>query len=93
MHFTNTQILNTLIAIQALVTLLIAIRAFTFYFRTRSDVLLILGLAMGIIAIGGITNIIDDPFLGANPTYNTLWFRHIGQTVAFLLVFLASLGG
>jgi hypothetical protein len=93
MHFTSTQITDALIAIQAFITLLIAIRAFSFYFRTHSDVLLILGLSMGIIAIGGITNAIDDYFLGANPIYNTLWFRHIGQTVAFLFIFLASLGG
>jgi hypothetical protein len=46
---------------------------------------------MGMIGIGGVTGIIDDPFLNANPTFNTLWFRFIGQIVGFFFIFLASL--
>jgi hypothetical protein len=91
MHLNPQQITNILLAIQALITLLIALRAFKFYFRTHSTILLTLGLSMSIIAMGGITGIIDNPFLHANPTYNTIWFRYIGQAVAYLFIFLASL--
>ncbi len=91
MILNSREITNILIAIQALVTLLIAIRSFVFYFRTRTDALLTLGLSMGIIGIGGLTGVIDDPFLNANPTYNTVWFRFIGQIIGFLFIFLASL--
>jgi len=84
-------ITNILIAIQAVITLLITFRSFTFYFRTRTGALLTLGLAMGVIGIGGVTGVIDDPFLHANPTYNTVWFRFAGQIVGFLFIFLASL--
>ncbi|QBD81827.1 hypothetical protein EPA93_39985 [Ktedonosporobacter rubrisoli] len=93
MHLTSRDLTNLIIALQAVISLLIAIRAFSFYFRTRSTALLALGLSMGIIAIGGITGVIDDPFLNGNPTFNTIWFRHIGQTAAYAFIFLASLGG
>lgn len=91
MILSSREITNILIAIQALITLLIAIRSFTFYFRTRTDALLTLGLSMGVIGIGGLTGLIDDPFLNANPTYNTVWFRFVGQIVGYLFIFLASL--
>jgi hypothetical protein len=93
MHLNSQQITDLLIGVQAVITLLIATRAFSFYFRTRSDVLLSLGLAMGIIGIGGVTGVIDDPFLKGNPTFNTIWFRHLGQVFGYLFIFLASLGG
>jgi hypothetical protein len=91
MNLNSQQITTILLAIQAFITLLITLRAFRFYLRTRSNILLTLGLSMGVIAAGGITGIIDSPFLHDNPTYNTIWFRYIGQAVAYLFIFLASL--
>lgn len=91
MVLSSREITNILIAIQALITLLIAVRSFTFYFRTRTDALLTLGLSMGVIGIGGLTGVIDDPFLNANPTFNTVWFRFIGQIVGYLFIFGVSL--
>ncbi len=91
MDLNSQQITNILLAIQALITALITLRAFKFYLRTRSNIFLTLGLSMAVIAIGGITGIIDSPFLHDNPTYNTIWFRYIGQAVAYLFIFLASL--
>lgn len=93
MHLNSQQITDILIAIQAVITLLIAGRAFTFYRRTRSDVLLSLGLSMAIIGIGGVTGVIDDPFLGGASIWNTIWFRHLGQVAGYLFIFFASLGG
>jgi len=86
----SKQITDVLLAIQATITLLISVRAFYLYTRTRSDALFSIGLSMGVIALGGICGLIGDTIL-VSPYFNTLWFRYIGQTVSYLFIYLASL--
>ena len=86
----SKQITDLLLAIQATITLLISIRAFYLYSRTRSDALFSIGLSMGVIALGGICGLIGDTIL-VSKYFNTLWFRYIGQTVSYLFIYLASL--
>jgi hypothetical protein len=86
----SKQITDILLAIQATITLLISVRAFYLYSRTRSDALFSIGLSMGVIALGGICGLIGDTIL-VSPYFNTLWFRYIGQTVSYLFIYLASL--
>jgi hypothetical protein len=50
----SKQITDILLAIQASITLLISVRAFYLYSRTRSDALFAIGLSMGVIGLGGI---------------------------------------
>ena len=87
----STQITDILITIQAVITLLISLRAFTLFAKTRDDMLFSLGLSMGVIALGGIVGLISDIFLAG--AFNTFWFRYIGQTVGYLFIFLSSLRG
>ena len=85
----STQITDLLLVIQAAIVLLIAIRAFYLYFQTRSAILFTLGLSMGVIAIGGIAGLIGDILLKGS--FNTFWFRYIGQTVSYFFIFLSIL--
>jgi len=86
----SKQITDILLAVQATITLLISVRAFNLYSRTRSDALFAIGLSMGVIGLGGICGLIGDTLL-VSPYFNTLWFRYIGQTVSYLFIYLASL--
>jgi len=86
----SKQITDILLAIQASITLLISVRAFYLYSRTRSDALFSLGLSMGVIGLGGICGLIGDTIL-VSKYFNTLWFRYIGQTVSYLFIYLTSL--
>jgi hypothetical protein len=86
----SKQITDILLAIQATITLLISVRAFYLYSRTRSDALFSIGLSMGVIALGGICGLIGDTIL-VSKYFNTLWFRYVGQTVSYLFIYLASL--
>ena len=56
----SKQITDILLAIQATITLLISVRAFYLYSRTRSDALFSIGLSMGVIGLGGICGLIGD---------------------------------
>jgi hypothetical protein len=85
-------LINMLLVIQLIVTLLIAIQAFYQYFQTKGDVLFSLGLSMSVIALGGITGLLENTLLAASP-FNSLWFRYIGQTISYLFILLMSLRG
>lgn len=87
----STQITDLLLIIQAAITLLISMRAFYLYNRTRSDSLFSLALSMGVIGVGGVIGLIGD--ISFNGTYNTFWFRYVGQTVSYLFIFLSTLRG
>src|SRR5713101_4897574 len=65
-------------------------RAFYLYSKTRSDTLFIVGLAMAVIALGGVTGVIGD-YLITSGAFNTFWFRYIGQIVSYLFIFFISL--
>ena len=88
----SKEITDLIIAIQAVITLFISLRAFYLYFKMRSDTLFIVGVSMAVIGIGGITGLIGD-FLLTGSAFNTFWFRYIGQTVSYLFIFLISLPG
>ncbi len=86
----SKQITDILLVIQATITLLISLRAFYLYSRTRSDALFSVGLSMGVIALGGLTGLLGDTLL-AKSGFNTLWFRYIGQTVSYFFIYLTAL--
>jgi hypothetical protein len=88
----SKEITDLIIAIQAVITLFISLRAFYLYFKMRSDTLFIVGLSMAVIGLGGITGLIGD-FLITSSAFNTFWFRYIGQTVSYLFIFFISLPG
>lgn len=87
---TSKEVTDLLLVIQATITLLVSVRAFSSYRYTRSPVLFSIGLSMGIIALGGIVGLLGDTLL-ASSLYNTLWFRYIGQTVGYFFIFLITL--
>lgn len=87
---TSQQATDLLIAIQALIALVISARALYLYRVSRSTMLFSLGLSMAVIAIGGISGLIND-FGLISQGFNTLWFRYIGQTVSYCFILLISL--
>ena len=86
----SKEITDLIIGFQAIITLLISLRAFNLYSKTRSDTLFIVGLAMAVISLGGIAGIIGD-YLIISKAFNTFWFRYIGQIVSYLFIFFISL--
>ncbi|HEY0756966.1 MAG TPA: hypothetical protein VGD98_23645 [Ktedonobacteraceae bacterium] len=86
---TSTQITILLLVAQVAITFLIAFRAFARYFQTRHDLYLILGIAMGTIAIVGVVGIVGDNYFASS--LNTKWFRYSAQVVSYTFIFLASL--
>ena len=89
---TSKEITDLIIGFQAVITLLISLRAFYLYSKTRSDTLFIVGLSMAVIGIGGIAGVIGD-YLITSQAFNTFWFRYIGQIVSYLFIFFISLPG
>jgi len=87
---TSKEITDLIIGFQAVITLLISLRAFYLYSKTRSDTLFIVGLSMAVIGIGGIAGVIGD-YLITSQAFNTFWFRYIGQIVSYLFIFFISL--
>jgi len=87
----SIQITDILLVIQAAITLFISLRAFSLYAKTEDDTLFSLGLSMGVIALGGVIGLTSDVIL--NRSFNTLWFRYLGQTVGYLFIFLSTLRG
>ena len=86
----SKEITDLIIGFQALITLLISLRAFYLFAKTRSDTLFIVGLAMVMIALGGIAGILGD-YVITSKSFNTFWFRYIGQIVSYLFIFFISL--
>ena len=86
----SKEITDLIIGFQALITLLISLRAFYLYSKTRSDTLFIVGLAMAVISLGGMAGVLGD-YVITSTSFNTFWFRYIGQIVSYLLIFLISL--
>lgn len=90
MNLNSTLPTNMILGVQALITLIIALRAFQIYGKTGSNNLFSIGLGMSIIAIGGISGLIENLYLkGGN--FNTFWFRYLGQCVSFFFILLCSL--
>ena len=88
----SKEITDLIIAFQAVITLFISMRAFYLYFKTRSDVLFIVGLSMAVIVVGGVAGLVGD-YLLTTSAFNTFWFRYIGQIVSYLFIFFISLPG
>lgn len=86
----SKEITDLIIGFQAIITLFISLRAFYLYAKTRSDTLFIVGLAMAVIALGGIAGILGD-YVITSGSFNTFWFRYIGQIVSYLFIFFISL--
>ncbi len=86
----SKEITDLIIGFQALITLLISLRAFYLFAKTRSDTLFIVGLAMMVIGLGGIAGIVGD-YVITSESFNTFWFRYIGQIVSYLFIFFISL--
>ena len=86
----SKEITDLIIGFQALITLLVSLRAFNLFAKTRSDTLFIVGLAMAIIGLGGIAGILGD-YVITSKSFNTFWFRYIGQIVSYLFIFFISL--
>ena len=86
----SKEITDLIIGFQALITLLISLRAFYLFAKTRSDTLFIVGLAMAMIGLGGIAGILGD-YVITSKSFNTFWFRYIGQIVSYLFIFFISL--
>lgn len=85
----STEITNLLLIAQASISFLIALRAFNRYSRSGNDLLLILGLSMGIIAIVGVIGLIGDNYFVGR--FSTKWFRYTAQVVSYTFIFLCSL--
>lgn len=88
----SKEITDLIIAFQAVITLLISLRAFYLFFKTRSNTLFIVGLAMAVIGVGGVAGLLGD-YAITSSAFNTFWFRYIGQIVSYLFIFLISLPG
>ncbi len=86
----SKEITDLIISFQAIITLLISLRAFYLYAKSRSDTLFIVGLAMAVIGAGGIAGVVGD-YLITSSAFNTFWFRYIGQIVSYLFIFFISL--
>jgi hypothetical protein len=88
----SKEITDLIIAFQAVITLFISLRAFYLYIKMRSDILFVVGLSMAVIVVGGIAGLVGD-FLITSSSFNTFWFRYIGQIVSYLFIFFISLPG
>lgn len=86
----SKEITDLIIGFQALITLLISLRAFYLFAKTRSDTLFIVGMTMAVIGVGGIAGILGD-YVITSKSFNTFWFRYIGQIVSYLFIFFISL--
>jgi hypothetical protein len=88
----SKELTDIIIGFQAVITFFISMRAFYLYFKSRRDILFIVGLSMAVIFLGGIAGIMGD-YLLTSSSFNTFWFRYIGQVVSYLFIFLVSLPG
>ncbi|GHO46659.1 hypothetical protein [Ktedonospora formicarum] len=74
----------------ALVTMAIAIRALFMYRLSRSDMLLVLGLAMGSISIATLVGSLSDSHIGGT-SFTGDWARAFGACCGALFIYLSSL--
>jgi hypothetical protein len=86
---TATELTTLLLVAQATMTFLISFRAFSQYVQTRHDLHLILGVAMGTIAVVGVIGIIGDNYFASS--WSTKWFRYSAQVMSYSFIFLATL--
>ena len=70
-----------------LVSLFIALRAFTLYAQVRGSRLFILGVSMSLIALTAIAGFVGDNLTSINLIVD--WFNYMGQTVGFLFICLS----
>lgn len=73
-----------------IVCMIIAIRAFYVYFFSRSEMLLVLGLAMTSISLGIYVGVVGIAHLGGN-NYNLEWAKSTASISGALFIFLSSL--
>ncbi len=85
---TSTEITNLLLIAQASISFLISLRAFYRYSRLGGDLLFILGMSMGIIALVGIIGLIGDNYFASR--FSTKWFRYTAQIVSYTFIFLCT---
>lgn len=88
----SKELTDLIIGFQAVITFCISMRAFYLYLKSRRDILFIVALSMAVIFLGGVAGIIGD-YLVTSSSFNTFWFRYIGQVVSYLFIFLISLPG
>lgn len=88
----SKELTDLIIGFQAVITFCISMRAFFLYYKSRRDILFIVGLSMAVIFLGGVAGIIGD-YLLTSGSFNTFWFRYIGQVVSYLFIFSISLPG
>ncbi len=86
---TSTEITSLILIAQATVTLLISLRAFSLYSWTRKDLLFILGVSMGTIAVVGVIGLIGDNYFAGK--FSTKWFRYTAQIVSYTFIFLCAI--
>src|SRR5437660_255130 len=92
------QTINLLLFIQTAISLLVAIRAFYLYARSRSEDLAVVGIAMTTIAVASVSGLIADNFFARSDsifgsTFNILWFQYGAQTISYFFLFLSTLQG
>ena len=85
---TSTEITSLLLIAQATITLLISLRAFSLYSWTRKNLLFILGVSMGTIAVVGVIGLIGDNYFADK--FSTKWFRYTAQIVSYTFIFLCA---
>ncbi len=90
------QTVNVLLVIQALMGVLVAMRALYLNGKSRSNELVILGMAMITIAVASVSGLVaDNLFPRSNGlfggTLNVLWFEYGGQTISYFFIFLSTL--
>ena len=89
MYVGNTDLFEIL---SGIVSLIIAIRAFWLFAQFRGYRLFILGLSMLLFSLTTIAGIARNAQL-IPLAFSTTWFSFVGQTGAFLFLFLSSLRG
>lgn len=86
---TSTEITSLLLIAQATITLLISLRAFSLYSWTRKNLLFILGVSMGTIAVVGVIGLIGDNYFAGK--FSTKWFRYTAQIISYTFIFLCAI--
>ena len=92
------QTINLLLFIQTAIGLLVALRAFYLYARSRNEDLAVVGIAMITIAVASVSGLVADNFFARSYSifgsrFNILWFQYGAQTISYCFLFLSTLQG